>query len=285
MLRSALAAIIACALLFASCQKEVDWDNADGGGGSGGGSSNGDLLVKALQVTPSTNDTNTILLGWDANKRLVSYKSAGKVNGTATDISYVIKRLSDGKVNTIISKSSLMAGFLDSIKYEFHYNGAQLAYVIDTQFTLVGPVRDSIAFTYVGGKIYSKQSFTDFFGMSESSKETFTYDANGNLTIDSLYSPDGSGGYDVDGVTKYTYNTHKNAVVAGEAESMTVLGASNVSPNYINKMEVNSASAGTSYTTTVSGVTYNSFDRPSASTFSVTPVPPGYTMKLTFFYQ
>lgn len=281
MFKSVLAAFVVCSLLFASCQKEIDWDNADGGGSG----SNGDQLVKALQVTPATNDTNTILLGWDANKRLISYKTAGKVNGTATDISYVINRLSDGKVNTIISKSSLMAGFLDSIKYDFHYNGAQLAYVIDTQFTVVGAIRDSIAFKYAGGKIYSKHSFTDFLGMSESSKNTYTYDANGNLTIDSLYSPDGSGGYDVDGVTKYTYNTHKNAVVAGEAESMTVLGASNVSPNYITKMEVSSAGAGTSYTTTVSGITYNSFDRPVLSTLSVTPVPPGYTMKVTFFYQ
>jgi len=276
MRRIIAAVLVIFTLVLGSCQKEIDWSVPG---------TDGDLLVKALQVTPSTNDTNIVTFDWDAGKRLLLYKSAGKVNGTATNITNAITRLSDGKIKNIVSKSTLTAGFLDSTVYGFHYSGTQLAYVIDTQYTLIGAIRDSMAFTYKSGKVYAKETFTDFLGfISQTSRETFTYDANGNLTIDSVYTPDGSGGFDPGSVTTYTYSNHKNAVVLGE-ESYAVIGPANVSPNYYTVMVTNAVSSGTTYTTTNSQTNYNSYDRPSETSLTVTPVPPGYDLKLTFFYQ
>ena len=267
-------------LIIVSCQKEIDW-------GTGNNGTNGDLLTKVLQITTATSDTNTITFQWDANKRLTEYKSTGKVNGTVTDILDRINRLSDGKVKNIIYKSSLTAGFLDSVIYTFYYTGSQLSYVIDTQFTIIGQLRDSMAFSYnAASKISLKDSYIDIFGfLTHATRETYKYDANGNLVADSIFSPDGAGGFDLVAVSSNTFNSHKNSVVLGE-ESYVVIGASNVSKNFpVTSITDASAGGGTSYTGTFSQIQYNSFDRPSQGSLAVTPQPPGYNMKLFFFYQ
>lgn len=178
------------ALVFASCQKEIDWSTGTSGG------SNGDLLVKAHQITIATNDTNVLTFQWDASKRLLKYTSAGKVNGTLTDITHTITRLPDGKIQRIVSKSSLTAGFLDSTVYIPFYQAAssQLKYVIDTQYTLLGPILDSSVYVYNGsGQVTSKETFTDFLGfVVPSGKETYVYDANGSITTISNYSYNGA---------------------------------------------------------------------------------------------
>ena len=269
-----------------SCQKEIDW-NLPPGGGTGGGSTNGDLLVQALEITPATNDTNTITFQWDANKKLTLYKSSGKVNGINTQIVHTISRLSDEKIKNIISKSSATAGAIDSVVYTFYYTGAQVSYVIDTQYTLVGQLRDSISFLYnAQGKVSQKDSYLDFFGTSNHSlRERYQYDASGNLTTDSVFIPDGLGGFDLGSVATSTYTTHKNAVVL-EEESYVVLGASNVSVNFASGSSTDASGiGGTSFTGTFSQVQYNSFDRPTQANLSVTPQPPGYELKMLFYYQ
>ncbi len=267
-------------LFFASCQKEIDW-------GSGNNGNDGDLLVKVLQITTATNDTNTITLTWDAANKLAEYKTTGKVNGIATDILCRITRASDGKVNTIIFKSSLTAGFIDSVVYRYYYSGTQVDYVIDTQYTLIGTLRDSIDFGYnADARIAVKDIYLDVFGfLTHTTRETYTYDVNGNLLTDSVFTPDGSGGFDLATVTSQTYSTHKNSVVLGE-ESYVVIGASNVSPNFPDTQNTDaSPSGGTSYTGAFSQTQYNSFDRPVQSSLALNPKPPGYDMKLLFFYQ
>lgn len=271
-------------IILASCQKEIDWNLPSGGGGTGGGNTNGDLLVRALEITPATNDTNTIIFQWDANKRLLQYKSSGKVNGINIQITHTINRLSDGKIKNIVTKSSATAGVLDSVVYTFYYTGSQLSYVIDTQYTLVGLLRDSIGLVYdANGRISQKDTYLDFFGTaSHTARETFQYDANGNVTNETVLIPDGLGGFDPGSVSTYTFTTHKNAAVLGE-ESYVVLGVSNVSPNYpASKV---SDAAGMNTTATFSQVQYNSFDRPTQANLSVTPQPPGYDAKVLFYYQ
>jgi len=266
-------------IVLVSCQKEIDW-------GVGGGGTNGDLLVKALEITPATNDTNVVTFQWDANKRLLVYRSAGKVNGTVTDILYTISRLGDGKISKIVYKSSLFAGFVDSVVYEPHYLAAsgRLSYVIDTQFTIIGTLIDSSAFTYnASGQVSSKESFIDFFGMTPTGKETYTYDANGNVPTLTTFSPDGAGGWDLASTVTSTFDSHKTSVVLGE-ESYIILGATNVSKNNATKVD-NSVVAGNSYTGTYSQQQFNSFNRPTQSSLSVTPQPPGYDLKLLFYYQ
>jgi RHS Repeat len=277
--------IFSCLFLF-SCQKEVNFSNTSGGNGNGG-STSGDLLIKALEITVATHDTNVVTFQWDTNKRLLVYKSAGNVNGTATDIIYTISRLSDGKISKILAESSLTGGFVDSIVYIPAYLAAssRLSYVIDTEFTIVGPIIDSSAYLYnAAGMVSSREIFTDFFGsVSASGKEAYVYDANGNVTTITDYSPDGAGGYDVSSTTTSTYDSHKNAVTLAE-ESYIVLGAANTSKN--NPVtQVTNAAGGTSYTGTFSQQQFNSFNRPTQSSLSVMPQPPGYNVKLLYYYQ
>ena len=266
-------------LVFVSCQKEIDW----GTGASAG--SDGDLLIKTVQVTPSTNDTNILTLNWDANKRLIQYQSAGKVSSIPTNIVNQISRASDGKITRILSKSSITAGLLDSVVYIPHYNGSQMDYAIDTQYTLLGPIMDSLIFTYAGGKVTSKETYTDlFFGLQQSAKETYEYDANGNVTTVKSYSPDGAGGYDLTATSTYTFDSHRSMITLGE-ESFLVLGAVNVSPKNFTKQVTNDVASGTTYTTVFTNIQFNSFNRPKSGTLKTTPQPPGYDVKLTMYYQ
>ena len=72
-------------IIMSSCQKEVDFDDPlQPNGGTPSGTSNGDILVKALEITIQTKDTNTLPFQWDNAKRLLQYYSLGKVNGTRT---------------------------------------------------------------------------------------------------------------------------------------------------------------------------------------------------------
>jgi len=277
-MRSILTSIVILLTLFiVSCQKELKWDDG----------SNGDLLVKILQVTPATNDTNTITLQWDAARRLMEYKSTGAVNGTATDILHRIIRNPDGSIKKIISKSSLTAGIVDSIVYSVYYQtGTRLDYVIDTQYTIVGPIRDSIAFTYnPAGYVASKETHTDIFGtLTPTAKESYSYDAKGNLTIRDIFTPDGVGGFDPAAKTTYTYSIHKNATTMAE-ESYIAIGPDNVSKNFPTQSITDDLVTPASYSTSFTGTQYNQYDRPSKSSLSLIPVPPGYDMKLFFSYQ
>ena len=286
--KSALLIICILILSLISCQKEIDWATGNGGstGGGTGGSSNGEFLIKANQVTNVTNDLNVLTFQWDANKRLLLYKSAGKVNGTVTDISYRITRLADGKIKNIVGKMSATAAFVDSIVYFPHYTASRMDYVIDTQYTsILGPIRDSMAFTYnASGQIIAKETYADIFGfLTQSAKETYQYDANSNVTVIVVLSPDGSGGFQTASTVTHTYDGHKAAVTMGE-ECYIVLGASNGSKNNLIKA-VTAAVGSTNYTGTFSSLVFNSSDRPTKADLSVTPIPPGYSMKLEYFYQ
>jgi hypothetical protein len=276
----------ALVLLFTSCQKELNFDSPTTT--SGGGSSNGDLFVKALQISVSTNDTNTITMQWDAAKRLLQYKSSGRVNGVATNILYVINRDNAGKIQTIVSKSSLMGGLIDSIVYQVHYlNGStRLSYVNGTKFSTIGNINDSSVFTYnAAGQVSSKETFSDFFGtMDPESKQDYQYDANGNVLKITDFNTDFNGGYTQSAVTTNTFGTHKAAVILGE-ESYIVLGAANVSKNNLAQDVTNAVASGTTYTTVVSQQQFNSFDRPSQEIMTVNSQPTPLAHKIFYFYQ
>ena len=291
-MRKILTILTACSSIFLfSCQKEVDFanGNGNGNGNGGGGNSNGELLVKALEVTPSTNDTNIITFEWDASKRLIKYHSIGRINGFDDEITDEITRLGDGKIQKIKTTTSLTAGLIDSVIYTVHYvpGSPKIAYHIATQYTFIGDLKDSVIYTYnSAGQVSSQVDFTDIFGIvQESSKETYVYDANGNVTTHNTYSPNGTGGYDLEGAHIYTYSTHKNAVVLGD-EAYVAVGVDNVSANYASKTVIaNTADPTQNLTINFLQSQYNSFDRPTSTTLNIVPQPPGYDLKLIYFYQ
>lgn len=280
--------IFLCVFLI-SCQKEIDWGTGgSGGSGGGGGSTSGDLLVKALQITPATSDTNTITFQWDTNKRLLVYNSSGKVNSIETDIHYSISRLTDGKISKIVAISSATAGVIDSIVYLPTYvtSSSKLAYVIDTEYSIIGQIIDSASYTYnSNGMVSSKETSTEILGFTiPSSKESYTYDGNGNVITITDYTANGVGGYDIAATQTYTYDSHKSSVTLGE-ESYIVIGAANISKNNGIKIVTNDVTGGQNYSGVFSQQQFNSNDRPTQSSLSVTPQPPGYDLKLLYYYQ
>lgn len=283
------------ALLIMSCQKELSYSLADPGGGSNNGSgnpgsSNGDLLVKAVQVSPATNDTNTITFQWDASKRLTQYTSQGKVQGMAAAILHVITRDNSGKITRVLSKSSFPTASSDSAVYWPVYvtGTSKLAYVKAKEYGgFLGDVNDSAVYVYnAAGQVIQREIFSDLLGtMAPSAKNTFTYDANGNLLVNTQYTANFlTGSYSQPAVTTNTWGTHKSAVTLGE-EAMISLDPANVSKNELLKQVTNAVQSGSTYTTTMSEQLYNSFDRPTKATLNLMPQPPGYTNKLTYFYQ
>jgi len=282
---------VCSSIVLFSCQKEADFTNGDNGNGNGGGggNSNGDLLVKALEITIATHDTNVITVQWDASKRLIDYHSKGKVDGIDEETHYAISRLADGKITKIKQTSALTAGLVDSVVYVVHYvpGTSKLAYDIATQYTFIGELTDSVVFTYdASGAVTSQEDFSDVFGViAPSSKMQFLYDANGNVTTIKSYSANGSGGYDPVSTDTYTYGPHKSPYTLGE-EAFVAIGAPSVSKNDPTGAHIAAINDPTHvYDIAYDQQQYNSFDRPVSGVFHVMPQPPGYDVKVLYYYQ
>jgi hypothetical protein len=302
-----LASIFFIFILAASCQKGVEWASTpstggtggSGGGGTTGGGSNGNLLVKAMAITAGTTDTNMIYVTWDANQRLTQYKSTGKTNGIDASAQYDITRLPGGNIQKIFSKPFATlpggGGAVDSVVHlPFYQAGtSKLQYVKTTTYTSTFNLVDSIVFTYnTAGMISMKKTYRESLvsGMIElQAQETYTYDTNGNLlTTNTSMADPFTGVLSPIGNTTMTYNTHKGPSKLGE-EAYIILSPENASPNYINTKIQTGTSGGGGVTGTItaslSNTQYNSFDRPTKGTISTSPVPPGYVLLYTYYYQ
>jgi hypothetical protein len=198
----------------------------------------------------------------------------------------LISRASDGKITKIISKSSLSGGFIDSVLYLPTYAGTRLKYVLDTQYSSLGSIADSTVYTYNGaGQVSDKETFSNIFGSYDPlSKESYQYDGSGNITKVTSYTADGAGGYDEASVTTITYNAKRIAITMGD-EAYIAVGAENASKNDVTKQVTVSSLLGTTYTTTITAQTYNGYNRPTQASMSLMPQPPGYNLKLKYFYQ
>lgn len=276
-------------LVLSSCQKEIDFNNPPpAGGNTPGGSSNGDLLVKALEITIRSKDTNTLTFQWDNSKRLLQYYSLGVVSGSKTYINHRISRATDGKINEIISRTEMSGIVYDSSVYTVHYlpNSTKMAYAIAKHITGFIDINDSTVYTYNNaGQISSKQTFSDLLGSWEAvSKEDYSYDANGNLTKILSYASDFSGGWLSGGVTTYTYGTYKSPMALGD-ESYIIIGPSATAKNNLVGMTTNAVASGSNYTGTYSQQQFNSYGRPTEEMLNILPQPPGYALKLVYYYQ
>ncbi|HEU4472323.1 MAG TPA: hypothetical protein VFR58_14625 [Flavisolibacter sp.] len=205
-------------------------------------------------------------------------------------ISHVITRDNSGKITKILSKSAMPIASSDSTVYWPTYvtGTSRLAYVKATRYGgFLGDINDSAIYVYNAvGQVIQREIFSDFLGtMAATTKNTFTYDANGNLLVNTQYSTDLlTGSYSQSAVTTNTWGTHKAGVTLGE-EAMISLDPVNVSKNELVKQVTNAVQSGSTYTFTASEQLYNSFDRPTKSTLNVMPQPPGFTNKITYFYQ
>jgi len=288
--------LFAIVLLISSCQKELvdpsgtpSGGGGNGGGGNGGGTSNGNLLVKGVSITGT--DTTTINLTWDSNKRLSQYISAGKTNGIVTNSKTDIIRESNGNIKKMINSPMGGGGYVDSIvAYVFYQPGtSKIAYIKDINYLPGFPFSDSIIISYNGsGKISSKETFIENIflgGWTKQSKSTYTYDAQGNLLTNVTVTADPlTGAYTPAFTITNTYDTHLAPASFGD-DAFIVKGISeeSVSPKHLVK-KVQTGS-GIDVTIAMSQFQFNSYDRPVSETFSFTPVPPGYTLMVSYFYQ
>ena len=262
-------------LFLVSCQKEIDWGlNQD---------ADGDLLVKTVQITQETNDTNVITYQYDVNKHLIAYQSAGKINGIATNISYTITRSADGKITRLVSKTATPG--IDSIVYFPSYDGDRIAYYIDSIYATFLDAKDSTVLTYNSfGFCTEIEQFADLFGtMEKMSKRTFVYDATGNPISEKTFGPDGLGGYELMDDAVYTYNDKKPAIKMGD-EGLLVFSISSRANNDLTREEHDFV-IGAERLTTITGQQYNAFNRPRQHAMAVVLPAPGYNVKLVHSYQ
>lgn len=277
-------------LLITSCQKDLVDPAGTPPTGGGGGTSNGDLLVKAISITGA--DSTVINMKWDSNKRLIQYLSSGKTNGIATDSKTDIIRESNGNIKKMINSPMGGSAYVDSIvAYVYYQPGtSKIAYVKDINYSsLIGQFSDSIIITYnAAGKISSKETYFENFitGMMEKqSKNNYTYDAQGNLltNVTSIADPV-TGSYAPGFTITNSYDSHLAPANFGdEAFIVKGLNDESVSPNHIiKKVQIGS---GTDLTITMSQYQFNTSNRPTSELLSVTPVPPGYTLMVSYFYQ
>jgi len=276
-------------LLISSCQKEFIDATVTPPGGGGGGTSNGQLLVKALSITGT--DTTTVTLTWDSNKRLTQYISMGKTNGIVTNSKTDIIRESNGNIKKMINNPMGGSAYVDSIVAFVGYQPgtSKIAYVKDINYTPFLSFSDSIAITYnAAGKISTKESFFENFltgVMEKQSKSTYTYDAQGNLLTNTTLILDPVTMTYIPGFTiTNSYDSHLAPASFGD-DAFIVKGISeeSISPNHlIKKVQTGS---GTDMMLTMSQFQFNSFNRPTAEVIAFTPVPPGYTLTVSYFYQ
>ncbi len=284
---------LAFIICLSSCQKElVDPAGENGtGSGSGGGSnnSNGDLLVKGVSITGA--DTTIINLKWDSNKRLSQYLSTGRTNGIATNSRTDITRESNGNIKKMINSPMGAGGSFDStVSYVYYQPGtSKLSYVKDINYAVGFTFSDSALITYnAAGKISVKEIYFENFitgAMMKQSKSSYTYDAQGNLITNTTLTADPNTGIYAPGfVITNSYDSHLAPASFGD-EAFIVRGLSeeSVSANHlIKKVQTGSA---LDITLTMSQFQFNSYNRPTAEVIAFTPVPPGYTLKVTYYYQ
>ena len=117
------------------------------------------------------------------------------------------------------------------------------------------------------------------------SKSDYTYDAQGNLLQNITSAADANGNYSPAVTISDTYDNSRLTFANFGDDGFVVngLGEETVSPNNIVKKV--QTGTGTNVTLTFTQLQYNSFNRPISGNIVVTPVPPGYTLAFTYFYQ
>jgi hypothetical protein len=276
-----LTIVLALALAIVSCKKENNVNEHPDG-------ELGNRLIKTVQITPSTGDTTTFTYKWNVNGELIEYRTVDNKNPTAFNSDVLINRAEDGKISKIIKRPHPI-NVNDSDVYLFEYTPGtnMLRYVINFHYTSFGNSKDSLIFTYnSAGKITSREFLHDFLGtIKPRFKQTFEYDGKGNLIKSFDYSH-GASMYSDKKTTTYSFDGHKAAMVLG-VECFFIMDPINVSVNNLIGKVTDATLTGELYTTVVTDLAFNSFDRPTQLTTTGTGSGGflGHQYQLTFFYQ
>jgi len=185
-MRKSIAGLAIITLCLYACKKERSFD-PDAGGSTGGGTT-GTLLTKAVTQL-GVDDSLSVFYGYDNQKRLISYRYDGVVDGDNFTGESKLIRNTQGIVQKVVVKSNDLSGLgIDSMVYAVNYNTGSSRYTSSVlTFNDAGfIVKDSTAYSYnASGKLSQSEEFLDdgvSGGYSKISKTEYSYDAAGNVT-------------------------------------------------------------------------------------------------------
>lgn len=186
MKRSFLYAAVLLAIIFISCQKEINWD-------TGGGSNPANQLLYRIKSKTGTADSAQTDYFYDANKRLIRELTNGVTSGQDISNDLTITRNPSGIITKTVQKAALLvAAGVDSVVTVYHYDAATSKYTSSVfQLSVAGfGVIDSAVYTYnSSGKIIKDEHYLKLTGSPIplpsvlAARNTYTYSADGkNLT-------------------------------------------------------------------------------------------------------
>jgi hypothetical protein len=265
------------AILFTSCQKEIDW-------GLGGGSDA--LLIKTVQKTGA--DSVTTTYSYDASKRLTLEKIVGMSGGINVGNELKIVRDGSGVITKTIQKSDvLIAAGIDSVIRRFNYNSSNGRYTSALfDLTVSGfSITDSSAFQYdASGNISTELHYQklDPLPYILSFKQEYIYAGN-NLVSTKQYSFDPlTMTYDLIATINFTYD-NKSAALKTGIEAIVITRPGYYGNNNATKNEFIDATDPANNFTDSLVYTYNASKKPLTAVSTKTP--PGTISNITYYYQ
>ncbi len=169
------------AIVFVSCQKEIDWSVP----GSGGTTAQQLYRIKSKT---GTTDSTQIDYFYDANKRIIRELTSGIGGGQNLNNDLTITRNSAGIITKTVQKAAAFAGTgIDSVVTIYNYNTTTAKYTSSVfQLSIPGfSVIDSTVYTYnASGKIIKDEHYLKIGGLpiplppTLTARNTYTYSAD-----------------------------------------------------------------------------------------------------------
>ena len=284
-MRKSFAGLAVIALCLHACKKERSFD--PDAGSTGGGTTG--LLTKAVTQL-GDDDSLSVFYGYDNQKRLISYRYNGVVDGDNFTGESKLIRNTQGIVQKVVVTSNDLSGLgIDSMVYAINYNTGSSRYTSSVlTFNDAGfIVKDSTAYSYnASGKLSQSEEFLDdgvSGGYFKLSKAEFSYDAAGNVTRVKNYGYNESTSlYEIYDEDLYEYDTKVNPLILGN-EAFLLGDPLLASPNNVTK-DIYTDFLDASYNDVITNAyTYNSSNKPLTATITYksegVPYPVVYTYK------
>ena len=260
-MRKSLAIAVVSVVLLFSCKKERSFDPDDN---PGGGPAAGNLLART--VTKFGTDSIGTFYEYDAQKRLVIYKTGGSLLGSTIEAEIKLVRNSQGIIQKSILKTDFFASMgIDSIVRIVHTN-AQSGYssMVAAYFDGFDDVKDSTIFSYnTSGKINMVEYYyDDGTGYQKDGKTEYTYDATGNVVKEKNYFFNtASNGYEAYDESVYEFDSKTNPIFLGN-EGFVLGDIITISPNNQTKKTYTDLTDPTQNGVATSAYTYNLSNKP-----------------------
>jgi len=278
-------------VILISCQKEPDLltGGSGGSGGGGGGNTGGTRLVRTVSKTGP--DSVVTVYTYNSNGKVVNVKTTGMSGGIDQANEFRYYRNSSGIITRKVQiNPNLASAGVDSVITTVLYNSSLSRYTGDvSSLSAFGfTVSDSTVHVYDGsGKVIRTDEYQAIPSLGQpyelSLKSIYTYDAAGNVKQMDIYYHDATTNTDdLVATLKYTFD-NKTAAISYGADAIGIGQVDLISVNNPLKAEFVDVTDPTNNQTFVFTYTYNSNNRPSTGTSTLTP---GNTVSnLSYYYQ